>query len=179
MEVKTMTTTQLVDLMNELTCQNQGTRAAILTALREPSVENVQRAIAASPDYVEKFIACMFDGGAPVLFEAPLWLHCYHHQRAAAADLPLPTAVASLDEVPNDPTEPAYLTTTSDVAATVGDGARFRVVRVKDGAVTANVTRPMTQDECRAYLSLKGTPSMAIVDVTTGRVLRDSSITGR
>ena len=187
-ELTPMTTAHLVDLMNELACLHQTSRAAVLTALREPTVDTVSRAIATSPDFVGAFIARMFDGGCPLLLEAPLWLHAYLATGGTLDDV-MPSSgrydANALLEQPDDAFEPRYLDTKDDLSAAADAGSRiaaaltpdarfeanvadqrkaFRVVRMKDGA-PINVTRVMTRSECDAYLAAKGTPSMTIVEV--------------
>ena len=191
-----MTTQKLVTLMNELACLNFQTKAAVLTALKTPTVENVQRAIAMNPDRVEAFIVEMFDDGCPILFEAPLWLHAFHGAPAAALEAEAEAmaeevaAEESLSELVAEQaaTEPL---TAVDVdtpvyatpeAAAVGlpmyaspaaaDAAKtYRVVRLRDGVVAANVTRVQTLADCQTYLATKGTKACAILDVAAG-VLR-------
>jgi hypothetical protein len=179
-----MTTQKLVTLMNELACLNHLTRSAVLTALNHPTVENVQRAIASNPVVVERFIAEMFDEGCPVLFEAPLWLHAAHGLPAAVlaeeadameAEVATETALREL-VVAQAAIEPPAAVDAVDTLTAVPDTRfdespkAFRVVRLRDGVVASNVTRVLTLAECQSYLTIKGTKSLAILDVAAGRV---------
>jgi hypothetical protein len=193
-----MTTQQLVTLMNELACLSFAAKAAALTALNHPTVENVQRAIALDASGLESFIGQMFDNGCPILFEAPLWLHAFHGATVAAleaeadamaeevaveaalselvaeqvATVPL-TAVDVVLDTPVYATPEAAavgLPMYASPAAAAAAAKAFRVVRLRDGVVAGHVTRALTLADCQTYLATKGTKSLAILDVATGAV---------
>jgi hypothetical protein len=192
-----MTTQQLVTLMNELACLSFAAKAAALTALTHPTVENVQRAIALDSAGLESFIGQMFDNGCPILFEAPLWLHAFHGATVAALEAEAEAMAeevaveAALSELVAEQVATVPLTAVDVVldtpvyatpeAAAVGlpmyaspaaaaAAKAFRVVRLRDGVVAGHVTRALTLADCQTYLATKGTKSLAILDVATGAV---------